>query len=282
MSGRGSQTTWIGSLHSLPTGGRVMLTAFLAIVATGYLIGVWNIHLRHQMADGVEGLSLDDVRAVYSGMTVSSDAPSPSRMLTMIQTTMGEYVQSEGDFRVLESWLKRGGRRDELEAGEGERSPRAVLRTCLRCHAADSGEDIAGHAPFGPDDWDVDFAMLSKFLSPTEGAGDGPTRWTPPQYQVPRLVLVSHVHMLSIPMFTLAVGLLFMMTRLPAGPRAVLTPLPMLALAVDLGGWWMARASGMFVYAIAGAGAVFGLAFGLQVLAVAVDLWRPERGSGRE
>ncbi len=283
MPRRDGQTNWVGSLATLPAGGRIMLTAFLAIIGSGYLVAVWNIYHSHRMADGVEGLSLDDVRAVYSGMSVSSDAPAPSRMLTMIQTTMREYVQSERDFAVLERWLKSGGREDELDSGDGRRTPRAVLRTCLRCHAADSGEDIARDAPFGPDDWDVDYGMLSKFLSPHdhehehEHEADDDARWVPPQYQIPRLVLVSHMHMLTIPMFTLTVGLLFMTTRLPPPVRGLLTPLPMIALVMDFGGWWLARASPGFVYAIAGAGAVFGLTFGMQLLAVTIELWRPAR-----
>ena len=102
------KTKWVGSLPTLPAGARIMLTAFLAIIGSGYLVAVWNIHHSHRMADGVGGLSLDDVRAVYSGMSVSSDAPAPSRMLTMIETTMREYVQDDS-FLVLRACRGDGG-----------------------------------------------------------------------------------------------------------------------------------------------------------------------------
>ncbi len=283
MSRHDKQTNWVGSLATLPAGARIMLTAFLAIIGSGYLVAVLNIYHSHQMADGVAGMSLDDVRAVYSGMSVSSDAPAPSRMLTMIETTMREYVQDD-DFPVLRAWLVDGGQKSALGDMEDEKSPRrAIMRNCLRCHAQETGEDIARTAPLAPDEWDVDYAMLSKFLSPHEHEDedeqvvDDDARWVPPQYQIPRLVLVSHIHMLTIPMFTLTVGLLFMTTRLPPPVRGLLTPLPMIALVLDFGGWWLARASPGFVYAIAGAGAVFGLTFGIQVLAVTVELWRPAR-----
>jgi hypothetical protein len=88
------------------------------------------------------------------------------------------------------------------------------------------------------------------------------------------LILISHMHMLAIPMFTLVVGLLFMMTRLPWSLRSALTPLPMLALIIDFSGWWLARLANGFIFFIAAGGAIFGIVFGAQILAVTWDLWR--------
>ncbi len=266
---------WTGRLRSMPVGGRVMLTGFLIILGAGYLTAVLNIYHRHQLADGVEGMSIDDIRAVYSGLEIREGKPIPSRMLTMIGTEMRQYFRSDADFDVLAGWLKKGGREPELDDGEGKRTPRRVMiRSCLRCHAQTAETEISQRSPFGPDEWDVDYAALSKFVSPTTTAPGDTTR-APPQYDIPRLVLVSHMHMLSIPIFTLIVGLLFMKARFPPALRGVLTPLPMIALLFDFGGWWLARLAEGFVYGIAAAGAVFGLVFGLQLFVVLVDLWRP-------
>ncbi len=68
-----------------------------------------------------------------------------------------------------------------------------------------------------------------------------------------------------------------MMTRLPWGVRSLLTPLPMLALMIDFAGWWLARLADGFIYFIAAGGAIFGIVFGIQILAITVDLWRPGR-----
>lgn len=265
---------WTGVLAGLPLGVRVMLTAFLGIIGTGYLVAVLNIFHSHEMADGVKGMSLDDIRAVYSGLTVTRDRPAPSRMLTMIQTAMQEYIPSDGDYEVLETWLKDGGREETFKAGEAKKTPRRVIiRNCLRCHATSTDTEISKRAPFGPDELEVDFAAISKFLSPV--AEPGAPLLVPPQYHLPRLILISHMHMLSIPMFTLVVGLMFMTVRVLPRLRGVLTPLPMLALVFDFAGWWLSRAADIFIFAIAGAGAVFGLVFGLQLLVVATDMWRP-------
>ena len=78
-----TEDRWTGALAKLPTGARLMLTAFLAIIGTGYLVAVLNIYHSHSKADGVDGMSLDDIRAVYSGLTVARGRPAPSRMLTV-------------------------------------------------------------------------------------------------------------------------------------------------------------------------------------------------------
>lgn len=265
---------WHGRLGGLPGPLRLTLAAFLAIIGTGYLVAVANIFHAHQLADGRPGLTLDDVRAVYGGLTVDRKEPVPSRMLTMLRTSMRQYIEDDDEFLILENWLTAGGDAAGLDAGEGRKTPRRILvRNCLRCHAQTSSEEIARTAPFGPDDMTIDPAALAH-LTATPPAAAGGTVRLPPQYTVSRLVLVSHVHMLSIPMFTLVLAALFHGSRMPRRARAALTPVPMVALVFDFAGWWLARVADGFVYVLAGAGAVFGLAFGLQIVVVLVDLLR--------
>ncbi len=279
MTPQEMETRTILSLPALPAGVRVMLTAFLAIVGTGYLVALANIHHSHALADGRPGLSLDDVRAVYSGLDLSRRVNDeiPSRMLTMLRGTMRQYVSDDDDYTVLETWLKSGGAKADLEAGEARRTPeRVLIRHCMRCHAQSGGEEIGKRAPFGPDDLTVDHEMMAPLLTTVTTASVERHR-APPQYIVPRLVLVSHIHMLSIPMFTLVVGLLFAATRIPARWRTLWTPLPMIALALDFAGWWLARLHDGFILLIVVGGGAFGLVFGAQIIAIVFDLWRPVR-----
>lgn len=270
-----------------------MLTAFLAIIAAGYLIAVANIFERHGMADARAGLSTGDIRAVYSGGPRAAGDAVTSHMLTMLSGAMRQYVSSETDYAILETWLKAGGSEAGLDAfpststSEGEESSsrrrraktprRIIIRDCMRCHAQSSNTDIARIAPFGKDEFDVDYAMISKFIS-GDGSGSTPGR-SPPQYDRARLILHSHQHMLAIPMFTLAVGLLFMLTRTPSKLKSVLLPLPMLAAVADFASWWLARTSDVWTYAIAAAGGVFGASLAIQIAMTVVDLWRPIRAA---
>ena len=254
---------------------RLLLTAFLALIAIGYLIAVANIFERHGMADGKAGLSLDDIRAVYAGLRTAdaSRGEAASRMLTMIRGEMREYLSSDSDFGVLESWLKAGGAQAGLDQGSARHTPRKIIvNDCLRCHAKSTDTEISKESSFGPDEFTVDYDSISRFA--TGKAKPGSDR-AAPQYTLPRLILVSHQHMLSIPVFTLIVGAIFAFARFPRRLRAIITPLPMLCVLVDFGGWWLARISDAGVLAVAAGGAVFGLAFGLQILVVLIDLWRP-------
>lgn len=47
----------------------------------------------------------------------------------------------------------------------------------------------------------------------------------------------------------------------------------MLAVVLDIGSWWLARFFEPFVYVIAAAGAVFGAAYGLQILCIFGSMW---------
>jgi hypothetical protein len=47
----------------------------------------------------------------------------------------------------------------------------------------------------------------------------------------------------------------------------------MLATVLDIGGWWLARFAEPFVYMIGAAGAIFGTAFALQILAILASMW---------
>lgn len=268
---------WTGALRALPASARLTITLFLAIIGSGYLVAVANIYHSHRLADGIPGLSIDDIRAIYGGLTVRGGpgAETPSRMLTMIRTSMREYIRTDADFSILETWLKAGGTETGLDEGDRRNTPRRVIiRNCLRCHAIGGEGDIAHTAPFGPDALTVDYTLIRHHAAPQPADPSGVVR-APPQYSIPRLVLFSHQHMLSIPVFTLIVGLMFSATRASAALRAFLTPLPMLSAALDFGGWWLSRLFEPLIYLIAGAGAVFGATLGLQILLIVFDLWLP-------
>lgn len=271
----------IPPLHALPTPLRVTLTAFLAMIAAGYGFALLNIYHRHAGADGAPGLTLDDLRAVYAGVDRSRSEMSvvPSRMLRMIEGSMRQYVADDADYAILHEWLANGAASAELDRKQGNRSPRRVLAlNCLRCHATDSDSEISKRAPFGPDQLTIDEAQIARFTATTTTNAAGEIRIGP--QDAGHLILITHAHMLSIPLFTLVVGALFWLTPAPPRLRALIMPVPMCALMVDFAGWWLARAAGGFVWFIVAAGAAFGVAFGLQLLAVVVALWRvPPRGS---
>ncbi|MCK6456271.1 MAG: hypothetical protein L6Q92_07045 [Phycisphaerae bacterium] len=266
---------WRGILRTFPVSTRGMIGAFLLMIAGGYLFALLNIVATHSMADGRRGLSFDDLRAVYSGLTVERGSRDviPSRMLQMIEGAMRQYLEDQDDFEVLRAWLASGGAPAGLDERSRDRTPRRVIiLNCLRCHAADANTDISRKAPFGPDQMTVDPQHVARVAAAREVEGSKSVRIGPQETR--HLILITHAHMLAIPIFTLIVGGLFALVSGPPRAIAVLTPAPMLALLVDFSGWWLARLFPPAIGLIVAGGAVFGLAFAVQLLFVGWELLR--------
>lgn len=286
---------------------------FIAIIGAGYLLALGNMYHRHRLADGLDGLTLDDLRAVFSGLErpipepaaqsgddsmVSENMVAPSRMWEIVQPgeKMYEHLVKGGDeaVRALNHWLEHGASEDMFHMSglvqPGDPSPEQIIsRNCLRCHNADDGEKQ--DTPYGPDIFTVNYDMVYKYaapgtaeessekVEPSASAAGGPKVERIRPQSASHLFLVSHIHMLSIPVFSLILGVLTLLTDLPGRFRALLAVLPMTASIVDFTCWWATRWSDAFVYAMVAAGVVFGLSFAAQILVVLYHLWfkRPER-----
>jgi hypothetical protein len=290
-------------LSDLHPSAKLTLTLFLAMVGSGYLFALGNLYHRHALADGVEGLTIDDLRVTFQGMeapesATTSDAPAAakSRMGEMIEPggDMRKHLTKGGapDIRALEAWLNRGAIEAEFTkkslVEEGDRSAEDIIaRHCLRCHNVEDGEKP--DTPYGPDLFTVDYKMVNVYAAPgtakeadqpTGEDDDAPKRIGP--QAISHLFLITHIHMLSIPVFTLIVSALFLLTGVRPTIKAIAGPIPMIALVCDFASWWLARDYGLFLYVILIAAPVFGASFGYQLLAVVWDIWtgssrRPEK-----
>ena len=193
---------------------------------------------------------------------------------------MRKYLEKGGQpaVRTLIGWLEAGAKEEDFaKAGlveEGAPSAKDVIASrCIECHHADGGdmEDV----PYAADaDSEPDYERVAKVAKPEyERSESGPQQVTLPPIGVAELVHVTHAHILTIPVFALIVGGLFLMTGAPPTWKLVLGPLPMLAVILDIGSWWLARFVEPFIYVIAAAGAIFGAAYGLQIVCVLGSMW---------
>jgi len=269
-------------LHSLPVAWRALLTVVVIFIGAGYFAALVNVLAQNELVDGQPGLSAADLILKYAGKqvpVVAGKAP-PSRMLEMIRTAMREYFDSDDDFRVLERWLTAGASREAFTSGPEPTPHDVVLTTCLRCHAADSRKEIGRKSPFGPDQFTVDYEWVSKFtLAPPPGAT---SVWRPPR-DWRDLALTTHAHMLSVPVFVVLLGALFLCSGWPQGEsraaavwRTVLACAPLVLFLADVACWWLARLPGVgwvFALTIGATGVLFGVAFGLQWIVVIGALW---------
>ena len=193
---------------------------------------------------------------------------------------MREHLEPGGEqaVRGLIAWLEGGAEREAFAkaglAAPNDPSAAAVLAAhCIECHNADGGdmEDV----PFAATDQaEPKYALVLDASKPEFTRHEfGPKTLELRPTSVKRLVLVTHAHILTIPVFVLLVGALFLMTGFSPTVKLLIVPVPMLAVLLDVGAWWLARFCEPFIYVIAASGAVFGAAFGLQILGALCSMW---------
>lgn len=270
-------------LHQLPSPWRWLLTIVVIFLGAGYLAAVVNVYAQNELTDGEPGLGPRDLLLKFAGGTVevkAGEAP-PSRMLEMIAGSMRQYFSADAHYDVLAGWLADGASAagfTKADPANADMSPELVIMTdCLGCHGQDSGEQIANSAPFGPDSFTPDFEMVSKFtVRPEPGAAEA---YRPPQ-DWRHLALVTHAHLLSVPIFVVLLAALFLWAGWPASTaaRGWIACLPLAGFLLDVACWWLARLPNVgpaFAYAIGATGALFGVFYVLQWGVVMLALWRP-------
>jgi mono/diheme cytochrome c family protein len=280
-------------LAGLPVSAKLTLTAFLALVGAGYLVAVTKINIWHNDADGVAGMSADDLRAIYHGLdvTVTSQVrePAVSPMLREVSPggAMHKHLVKGGEpaERTLIAWLKDGAKQATFDkpglVQPNDPSPKQIFaERCVECHHADGGEEedvpYAANAKAEPQ-----YELVAKeAVSPLAAAGSkSETRRIEP-ISTRELLHVTHAHILSIPVFALIVSVLFLMTGVRSGIKLVLAPLPMAATCLDIACWWLARPFEPAIYGILAAGAVFGTGLALQILIILGSMWFGRRPAG--
>ena len=265
---------------------KLLITLLLLIIGPGYLFGMANIYFKHQNADDVPGLTVDDLRATFHGMTKTF----PPEDKVIVNSTMLKNVRPGGKMREnldkggepavrgLITWLEHAAKEDEFTkpglAQPGDPSAREIIKAhCIKCHNADGGdaEDVpyAATATSEPE-----YALVMAVAKPdiTRQTSGVQTLVIKPM-SGSKLVHVTHVHILTMPMFTFVVGVLFLMTGIPQRVKLLIGPLPMLAVLLDISGWWIARFVEPFIYVIAAAGGLFGATYAVQILCVLGSLW---------
>jgi hypothetical protein len=245
-------------LRKLPWGARVGLTGVVASLLIGLAASLAQLVEHHQNRDERPGVSLDDLRGAYHGVSVA--AP----LLRSLESGHPAELES-AERELLLAWLRGGelsARFDDPDAGA--RAPAEILsRSCLGCHGrkAEAGGGIGQRIPL--EYWDdVDRLAHARDIAVVP---------------LPILIASTHTHATTLSVLTLAALALLFATRFGVRFKSTVALAMGVALAVDLASWWLARGSASFVYAIVGAGAVWFASMLTVCIAVLLELWLPAR-----
>lgn len=240
-------------LAQLPTSTRVVLTMFLALVGIGYLVALSHLYFTYNAVDGKPGVGPEDLKLSLYGKREATLIESK-----LVGGTMEQFCPDTNERGKIIEWARGGA----TEAGYATIKP-ILAQRCEGCHSSN------GSAKFRP---------LTNF---TEVAG---VAQADRGESMPAWARTAHVHLQSLSVVFVLVGLAFSFCGLPQALKAFVGAVPFVALFTDFGARAMAQHNPEAVYGVMASGAVMGLALVFMVFATLYELWiwkpRPPMAEG--
>jgi hypothetical protein len=228
-------------LAAIPLTSKLTLTVLLAVAGVGYLLGFFNIYLTYSPVDQKPGLSLQDISLSFYG------ARGATKLEKSVDGSMRQYLASDADYRTVKDWLSGGA----TEAGFGRVQP-IFEASCGTCHSAEAA--VAGVVI-------VDYAGISPLLGQDMGKS------------IPRLVSISHTHVLATLSVIFLLVFIFSFTRYPQALKGLVMVFSSLAILVDIGSWWLAKLSPALAVLVLLGGLALAVSFLALIVLSLVDMW---------
>lgn len=240
----------VEGLQHLPFSRKIGMTIFLIVVGIGYVFGFFNILLSYGGNDGESGISLEDISIAFYG------ARDKTALEKSIDGSMRTYFSTEADYNTVKEWLGDGAKEKDFEPVKD-----IFDKSCNMCHSSDV--KVAGAA--------LDtYENTEEWLSQDKGKS------------IPRLVGISHTHILSAAVVVFILVSILCSTTYPQGLKVTLCAWSYLTIALDVGGWWLAKISPSLSFMVILGGASMGTAWGLLIVLPLYELWFKKKADPEE
>lgn len=249
-------------LCRLPLLVRWSVALLTLVLLGGYVVSGIHMAWHYDQRDGVEGLTLDDIRGHYHGVSV------PSPLIDALEAGHPEDLP-ERERGLLLDWLNDpttlAMRFDDFDLGDD--APAEIIAvSCLSCHARNAtGPDAYPQMPLEYFD-DIRPLAVSREINPTT---------------IDIIAMSQHTHAPVMAVILLVLGLVGAMTRVPGMLVGLVTLVGAVGLAADMAAWWLARQDDIWVYAIVGGGFAYSASTGLIGLIIVLDCIIPAFGKDR-
>jgi hypothetical protein len=220
-----------------------LFSAYLIVVAVGYLMALAQIQLTHGMADGKWGLSVDDI--VYSYYGNRADSVLESKLKGSMQV-----MAPEDERKQIINWVHKGAdERSFHDTGIRE----IMDRRCVMCHNAES---------------DLPIPDFTKFENVAKRA-EVDTGMT-----LSSLTRVSHIHLFGIAFIFMFVGVIFSLASgVPWLLKSIVIVMPYVFLLVDITSWWLTKRHPQFAWMVIVAGGAMALSFAFMWIVSMYEMW---------
>ncbi|MCW5766644.1 MAG: hypothetical protein KIT68_11795 [Phycisphaeraceae bacterium] len=246
-------------LRSLGLVPRLGVACLMVVIIGGVAASMRHLWNHYQNRDETPGLTLDDIRSAYRGLTTTSS------LLASLQSGHPETLKPESR-AALVAWITGPRLAEDYDNLDlGEKAPAEIIAAnCVSCHSRKADAQKAGAARAIPLDYwdDIRPRAVSRKINPVD----------------PKILVAStHAHALSMATVGLVVCGLLLMTAWPRPLIGLLIGLVGVGLLGDIGSWWLAAYGEAFVYVIVGAGAAYNGSLVLGAVLVFVDVLLPRR-----
>lgn len=229
--------------RDVPMSSKIGLTLFLVVAGIGYLFGLANIYVSYSGIDHRPGLSVQDIRIAFYG------ARQKTALETAISGGMKQYFKGdEKAYQATLNWVHAGARQAEFT-----KSIKPVFdKYCLMCHskAAQAGGVVV-----------ATYTDLKPQLQQDTGKS------------VARLITLSHVHVLGTLSVIFILALIFLRTKFSETLKVIMMIISFGAIVLDVGSWWLTKASGAMAPLVIVGGALLGVSFALLIIFSLYDIW---------
>jgi cytochrome c5 len=228
-------------LAGIPLASKLALTVLLVVAGVGYLLGFLNIYLTYSPVDQKPGISLEDISMSFYG------ARGGTKLEKSIDGSMRQYLASDAEYQAVKDWLAGGA----TEMGFAQIKP-IFDASCSSCHSTEAAvADVVT----------ADYADLAPLLKQDTGKS------------VPRLVSISHTHVLATLAVIFLLVFIFSFARYPQGLKGLVMVFAGLAILLDVGSWWLAKLSPALAILVILGGVSLALSFLALIVLSLVDLW---------
>jgi hypothetical protein len=237
------------TLRDLPFALRALLSCFLLTLGLGFMAALHYLFLLDVDPHRRMGMSLvPGIAAKYYGDR------GATRLETALRGAMRDRVVAVDRDRLI-AWLRAGAQRASYPTVQP-----LFESACVPCHSPASGltvppltsyEDVRALAAV---DTGASFATLAR---------------------------VSHVHLFGLSLMFVLSGAIFALSSVPHGWRTAFVVMPFAAMWLDVASWWLTKFAPAFAGAVVAAGALLGVALGVQIIASLWDMWRSGRSTAR-
>jgi hypothetical protein len=227
----------------LPASQRVLYTAALLVLGTGYLFAMLNIYFTYAGRAGGNPLLLttEDLIVAYSGGGKGSRLESALRgpMSTMLPTD---------ELNIVLAWAAEGSARSAYDKSVAP----VIEKRCMSCHD--------GSNPHLPNLSGYD--NLKKMTEKDTGTA------------IATLIRVSHIHLFGVAFIFFFVGLMFTHAYVrPVWFKCTVVALPFAGIMVDVSSWYLIKVFHPFVYVEIAAGGLMAMSFGIMLLVTMYQMW---------